>query len=1072
MTSSGNTEGQLGATTPHTDERFEPFALTDVQEAYWIGRQVRAQGNVACHLYLELEREGLDLPRLERALQAVVRRHDMLRAIVRPDGRQVVLPEVPDYEIEVEDLSGLSPSERDARLTATRERLSAQVLPSDVWPLWEMRASRLTKARTRIHWSMDLLMMDSGSMALMMGEWAKLYEDPSAELPTLTTCFRDYVSEVERRKRALAASQPNDAARSVEPVLPSPELPVVAPLESLDRLVFKRRTGQVDAVSWGLLVDRIRRRGVTPSAFLCAVFAEVLRAWSRHPAFSLNATSAFRWPVHPQVHDILGDFTSTFLLQMDGHGKTFIERVKRVQALLLEHAVRHRHADSGVRIVKQLSRREGLVATALMPVVFTSNLGRGGFAPSNFRFLGDIVHGVSQTPQVYLDVIVMEDDDKTLCFHWDGVDDIFSPGVPDSMFTTYVDLLQQLVRDEGLFDAERVIPPGRVLAPPPAIESASDRLLHAGFVARATEAPERRAIWTPTRTLTYGQVHDLACRVASVLVARGAGPERLVAVTMHKGWEQVVACLGISMAGAAYVPVDPDLPPKRLADVLADAEVDLVLTQPDLDGHLSWPQGLERIIVSDATLAAAAPYRAPCPATPSSLAYVIYTSGSTGRPKGVMIEHRAASNTIDDVNARFGIGPRDAVFALSSLSFDLSVYDLFGSLAAGATIAMPSAAGIKDPAHWTTCLQEAGVTIWNSVPTLMDLLLGPTDGPAPGARLRTILLSGDWIPLRLAHRLLAAFPAAQVTSLGGATEASIWSILYPIERIHNAWASIPYGRAMRSQGVYVMDGDLELRPDHVPGALYIDGVGLARGYWRDPRKTHESFVTHPRTGQRLYRTGDWGRYLEDGTIVFLGREDTQVKVHGHRIECGEIEAVLARCPDVTAAVVGVREGREREQRLVSFVVGAQGAAAIRPADVRAYLRELLPDYMIPSAIVVIPALPLTGNGKVDHQALQHHFDAAGGDTDLVAVADDATPMDPMDARQQAIASIVAAALGREVGLHVNLFEVGADSLHAIMILRSIQTTFGVNIPLDRLAKIPSVAAIAHEVEEANRHGRA
>ncbi|MBC7973410.1 MAG: hypothetical protein H7138_00380, partial [Myxococcales bacterium] len=204
--------------TDERDERFEPFALTDVQEAYWIGRQVRGQGNVACHLYMELERDGLDLPRLERALQAVVQRHDMLRAIVRPDGRQVVLREVPDYEIEVDDLSSLAPSEREARLAETRERLSTQVLPSDVWPLWEMRASQLTETRTRIHWSMDLLMMDSGSMALMMGEWAKLYDDLSADLPALTTCFRDYLGEVEQRKRAFAASKPKDAVRPVAPV--------------------------------------------------------------------------------------------------------------------------------------------------------------------------------------------------------------------------------------------------------------------------------------------------------------------------------------------------------------------------------------------------------------------------------------------------------------------------------------------------------------------------------------------------------------------------------------------------------------------------------------------------------------------------------------------------------------------------------------------------------------------------------------------------------------------------------------------------------------------------------------
>ncbi|MCA9542118.1 MAG: amino acid adenylation domain-containing protein, partial [Myxococcales bacterium] len=353
-----------------------------------------------------------------------------------------------------------------------------------------------------------------------------------------------------------------------------------------------------------------------------------------------------------------------------------------------------------------------------------------------------------------------------------------------------------------------------------------------------------------------------------------------------------------------------------------------------------WPEGVPRLDV-DALCAGAAPaaFAELDDIDPAGLAYVIFTSGSTGEPKGVMIEHRAALNTVDDVVTRFGWGAGDRVFGLSRAGFDLSVQDVFGTLAVGAALVLPAPDALRDPARWAAQVEATGVTIWNTVPTLMDMLV--THAEARGGRLdtlRLVMLSGDWIPTTLPDRVRALAPRAAVVSLGGATEAAIWSIAHPIERVEPEWTSIPYGRPLRNQRLYVLDDALALRPDHAVGEIYIAGDGLARGYIGRPDETAARFIAHPRTGERLYRTGDLGRYRVEGDIEFLGRVDFQVKIGGHRVELGEIEAALLARPGVERAVVLAVGEPRGVRRLVAYVVASAPAEASDASDASAALR--------------------------------------------------------------------------------------------------------------------------------------
>ncbi len=422
------------------------------------------------------------------------------------------------------------------------------------------------------------------------------------------------------------------------------------------------------------------------------------------------------------------------------------------------------------------------------------------------------------------------------------------------------------------------------------------------------------------RQISYGELSARAAAIAAVLTRHGCGPDRPVAVVARKGWQQVAAVLGVLMSGAAYLPVDADLPEERLALLLRQGEVGVALTQSAMIDRIAWPAGVTPLAVDAIEPGAARP--APATGPDTDLAYVIFTSGSTGTPKGVMIEHRAAQNTVADINARFGIGPKDRVLGLSSLSFDLSVWDIFGILGAGGTLVLPDPDRLRDPAHWAALARRHQVTVWNSVPALMVMLLALAE-TEPGAWPRTLrlaLLSGDWVPVGLPDRLRAQDPRLEAVSLGGATEAAIWSIAYPIGRVDPSWRSIPYGRPLANQRFHVLGGDGADLPDHVPGELHIAGVGLARGYWRDAAQSAAAFIDHPRSGERLYRTGDYGRWLPDGTIEFLGRRDAQVKVNGFRIELGEIEAALRQHPAVAEAVASAPGDVAGNRRLVAHVL--------------------------------------------------------------------------------------------------------------------------------------------------------
>ncbi len=1051
--------------TPSPGQRYEPFPLTDMQQAYWLGRSVHFDlGGIPAQAYVEFECSGLDIDRLGAAFQRVVDRHDMFRTVILSETEQRVLRDVPRYELKVDDLRE-TPAIVPERLLATRQQMCDTPRPdAGHWPLFDVRVTRLTDATFRLHLRVELVVADAWSATILFDEWSRFYASPGLALPPLELGFRDYVLGL-RDFEAHPTYQRSKAYwwSRIPKLAPAPDLPLASGMTTLPGSRFVSRTAELDEATWQRVQALGARAGLTPSALVCAAFADVLATWSKSRSFTINCLFYNRMPNHPEVEKLVGNFSSTSLLSVDATPDDFESRARAIQAQLWED-LNHSHV-SGVNVLRELNRVRGAGTRPTMPVVFASTLPLDKHRPrQSVEWPGKLVLRAMQTPQVLFDHQVSEENGR-LVIVWDVVDAAFPPGMIDAMFDAYRGLLQTLADDPAAWTATRAcLVPAADLAQRSRANATEQPvhpdLLHGLFVAQAAKTPGRVAVVCGQRRLTYDELLRLASAVAGRLRAGGAKPNQLVAVVMEKGWEQVVAAIGIMLAGAAYLPVDATLPAERMRALLAAGEVTLAVTQPASDAKIEWPPGIVRIEVGPSLLGSddTSPGQGASAQATGDLAYVIFTSGSTGVPKGVMIDHRGAVNTVLDINAKFAVTADDRILAISSLSFDLSVYDIFAPLAVGGTVVVPTQEMIRDPAALVDLLAAEGVTIWNSVPALLGMVV---DHCAERARrlpaaLRLALLSGDWIPVPLPGRLNALSSGCRLVSLGGATEASIWSVWFPVDRVDPTWTSIPYGKPLANQRLHVLDEAMAPCPTWVAGNLYIGGIGLSLGYWRDEAKTNAAFRLHPRTGERLYRTGDLARYLPDGNVEFLGREDLQVKVQGYRIELGDVEAALGEHPSVQACAC-IAQGDRTNRRLVAFAV-ARAGRTVGAEELVTFLAAKLPAYMIPSRITLIDSMPLSSNGKVDRGALVGTQSA-----ERTAAAQFVAPRTSLEMR---VATIWREVLGTaRLGVQDEFFAAGGTSLHAVRIASRIDQTFGKRLPVSSLLRGATIESVASALRD-------
>jgi aspartate racemase len=582
-----------------------------------------------------------------------------------------------------------------------------------------------------------------------------------------------------------------------------------------------------------------------------------------------------------------------------------------------------------------------------------------------------------------------------------------------------------------------------------------DKCIHELFEAQVERIPDAVAVVGEGERLSYRELDDRADRLARQLRAIGVGPDVLVGICLERSVDLVVGLLGILKAGGAYVPIDPAYPAERIGLMIEDSAMTVLLTQERVRGNL--PESRCRVVsleqlASEGELHASDVTRESAGA--ENLAYVIYTSGSTGRPKGVEIQHKALVNFLHSMRQRPGLTPQDVLLSVTTISFDIAGLELFLPLVVGACVVIMSREVALDGRRLMEQLENSGATVMQATPATWRMLI---DVGWSGRKDLKILCGGEALAGELASQLLER--GASLWNLYGPTESTIWSTLYRVEAVDGA---VPIGRPIGNTEIHILDRYLKPVPVGVPGELHIGGAGLARGYLNRPELTEEKFIRHPFStdpSARLYKTGDLARYLSDGNIEYLGRLDHQIKIRGFRIELGEIESMLSQYPSVRENVVVAWEVAPGDKRLVAYCVFAQTPPPAAES-LRSFLKEKLPDYMVPSAFVELDALPLTPNGKVDRKALPA--------LDQIRIEPATTFIAPRNPIEEVVAEIWADVLKmslQSIGVRDNFFELGGNSLLAVRLFAAMEERTGKRLPLASLFQAPTIEQMANLVCE-------
>ena len=1056
----GLTGGTAGEPLTAAAEPPAELPLSHGQRALWFLDRL-APGEAAYVIAGAARVSGeIDPEALRRALRRLADLHPALRTtFAAPGGEPVqrVHAELPP-EVRIVDALGWTEGEIAAR---AREE-AFRPFDLEAGPL--LRAVVFSRpGEPVLLLAVHHLVADFASLALLLRQLAELLREPEKPLAAPAVRYSDFVDWQRRRLAGKEGERLWGYWRErLSGPLPDLTLPTDRPRPPVQTWAGDTAWSTLDGDLTRRLRELARGEGATLQALLLAAFHALLQRYSGQDDLLVGCPVSGR--TGPKLADLVGYLVNVVVARGDLSGDpAFREHLARVRRSMLD-ALEHQDYPFPL-LAERLQPARDPSRSPLFQVMlsFQKAAGPGDLAalavedPETGVGLGALrlkpLRLARRPAQLDLTLEIAEAGDRlSLALRFNA--DLFDAATAERALGHFAVLLAGAAeRPESALSAlplltaaesRQLLDAWNDTAAPPVWE---EGCVHRLFEAQADRAPEAVAVEDEAGSVTYAGLERRANQLAHYLRRLGVGPEVRVGLAVDRSREMMVGLLGTLKAGGAYLPLDPSYPPERLAFMLEDSGVRIVLTQERLAASL--PAGSGEVLLRldsdwEGTAGLEAASR-PAPwAGPKNLAYTIYTSGSTGRPKGVLLEHAAVVNFLSAMSVRPGLGAEDVLLSVTTLSFDIAVLELFLPLAVGGRVAIASRETAGDGARLVAALARTGATAMQATPATWRLLL--ESGWEGQAGLK-ILCGGEALPRPLADALLAR--GREVWNVYGPTETTIWSAA---GRVEAGSAPVDLGAPIDNTTLYVVDRRLQPVPVLVPGELLIGGDGVARGYHGRPDLTADRFVPDPfgLPGARLYRTGDLVRRLADGTVQFLGRVDHQVKVRGHRIELGEIEARLAAHPAVREAVVLAREDRPGDQRLVAYAIARGELPAA--AELKGWLRERLPEPMVPGIFVFLDAWPLTPNGKVDRRALPAPRRAASPEA--------AAPL-PAGGLEAAIAEVWREVLGVEtVGLKDNFFDLGGHSLLLARVHARLQEALGVSLTMVDLLRHPTVGALA------------
>ncbi|SFU55624.1 amino acid adenylation domain-containing protein [Clostridium sp. DSM 8431] len=1040
------------------EEQKKPFELNESQQSLWIGRGSDFNyGGVGCQGYFEWEAKDLDYAKFVSAVGLLVDRHPMLRMTINEEGKQVIGNYDGRDAVKYKDLSILSLSEISEEIDKIRDFMANEEIGTKQWPLFHFQISKINESTSRIHFCIDMLIADAWSIfQTIIPDLIDLYKDGNASMPILKTTFCDYVEYRKKIKESKEYESHKEYWLQKVKELPlAPKLPVLDTNSSDQKVKFDRYEGTLSFEKWTSLKHEAQKRRISPSGVVALVLCEVLRLWSEETNFTLNFPVSDRMPVSDDIDLVVGDFTNTLLVPYEAKVDESLECKGRCLQDAIWEALDHR-LFSGVEVLRELSKIHRTGRAPLMPIVLTSLLGHPG--RHDVSKLGKEVYGVSQTPQVTLDVQIRESD-GVLYFKWDYLKGVIRNDVIKDMFYAFDKLLNQLAENEELWQSKYLdLRPEeqrkrreKVNATEEVIPKINLRDL---LLQKVENRAKEKALITKNLSYTWEEVGRAASYIKSKIKESSSLEDKFVGVILPKGPAQFVAVYGCLLSGLGYVPIDIDLPEERVKNIIKQAKVKSVIANKET----VVPDGVTKIEFSDSrinnVLETVIDFNLESIREDYS-PYIIFTSGSTGDPKGVEIPEKAVVNHIYDVTKRFKLDESTRHLATAALHFDMSVFDVFGPLLHGGSIVIPEHASGPVPEVWLKLQQDFQVNFWACVPALMDIMCCFAEIESdiqPADSLRNIVMAGDWIPLTLIPRARRLFPNAKIFSSGGPTETTNWSIIHEINDSEGSICnSVIYGVPMSNSKYHIVSKEWIERPDWVPGEMVVESeISLARGYIGNEEITQKAFVNHPITGKRMYHTGDLGRYLPNGEIEILGRIDNQIKINGLRIELGEIEKSAQTCEGVVRACAVALADANGKPKQIALAYVAEGE--VDESSVSEKIKNSLPSYMVPKTIKQLPSLPLSKNSKVDVKALREIM--KNNKKEKSNVSFDRSKI------LRSVLEIYAENLEQKIILpEDNFFDLGGDSLSAMKIKIELEAKLSITVALEDIMLSNSIGEL-------------
>ena len=1021
---------------------YEPFPMKDMQKAYLIGRRLEMElGGEPTHAYCEILCDEYDHKRFLDAVQKLIDRFEILRYKFNEDATQQLTEGKVTLNIPVSDISKLNCETQEKYLAKKREEVFEHKFDISTPPLIYFEVTLTGDGKAVIHFCHDGLVVDGWSHEILVRILDEFYCGCDSEIPKLKASYRDYCEYLTELKTTEPYKQDREFWLKWSENMPdNPDMRLLKNADEIQNVKTRQVIRSFNGSIYEKLKEYAKKHNVSPFSILMTIYGKAVARCCGKQRFLLNIPMAKRPPIADDIWEMIGE-CSGFMLY-DFYNKAdekFIDAVKRNHGTLVELLDHDKY--SGVEFVGELQQR--FKGRIVAPMVFTSTIDVAHTQTNKLKK----VYSKTHTSQVWIDAVLMHSDENIILI-MDCVDEMIPYETGEFIADAFIAMIELLEKDENELSNCVSVPLNKKSmdvinrindTDKPLTQNTVGELLKESF----ERSPDNIAVIDETAEYSYKELYSLCGNIAGAIKDISAN----VGVFMNRGYMAIAAEVACVLGNHPYMPIEPDMSPGEIAACIRNADIKLIITDSDNESKLSkvYEGKIIDILQIPQSESGEDNYRK---AAPNDVAYIINTSGTTGIPKSICISNEGLAECLIETNRRFDIDQDDCVIAITNFCHDMSKFDIFGMLAAGGRIAVTSHDKQKDPVHWMQLIEKGNVTLWNSVPALLEMFLeyGFDIPSSAAANIRLIFSGGDWVRPALAQKAMNELKNCRFVSVGGPSETTLWNICHEVTKEDIADNIIPYGRPFPNTKYHILGENMELCPIGTEGTMYVEGIGVALGYIGNEEETEKKFIYL--NGKCLYNTGDRGYYREDGNIIFCGRNDLQIKINGKRIELSGISKQMESYEGVrTAAAVFDKE---------ALIIRAYYTAdeSLSESKLIDHVKNNCAEYMIPKSFLKLDEMPLTLNGKTDTKKLLS--------LQSNAVSEPYTDINKNMVKYNSnieteLIKICCELLNcSDIAANSNFFLMGGNSITAIKLISRIRKTFGAELSVYDIMNKPFI----------------